>query len=112
MTIRWLPLAGAVALFVPANAGDVVLHGAEPQASVAVAEAAAPHRAVLQQYCFSCHNDRACTGGLALDMLDLTQVGDHPEVWEQVVRKLRTGAMPPAGRRRPDKGVMNIGGEN
>lgn len=105
MTIRWLPLAVAVACFVPANAGDVVLHGAEPQASVAVAEAAAPHRAVLQQYCFSCHNDRARTGGLALDMLDLTQVGDRPEVWEQVVRKLRTGAMPPAGRPRPDKAV-------
>ena len=41
MTIRWLPLAVAVACFVSANAGDVVLHGAEPQASVAVAEAAA-----------------------------------------------------------------------
>ena len=58
-------------------------------------------RAVLEQYCFACHNDRARTGGLALDVLDLTQVSDDAHVWEEVVRKLRTGAMPPAGRPRP-----------
>ena len=53
-------------------------------------------RAVLEQYCFACHNDRARTGGLALDVLDLTQVSDDAHVWEEVVRKLRTGAMPPS----------------
>ncbi len=58
--------------------------------------------AVLRQYCFACHNERAQIGGLALDTHDLTQVAERPDVWEDVVRKLRTGAMPPAGRPRPD----------
>ncbi len=64
-------------------------------------------RAVLQRYCFACHNDRARTGGLALDVLDMTRPGEHPEVWEAVINKLRTGAMPPAGRPRPDRATYD-----
>jgi len=60
-------------------------------------------RAVLDQYCVVCHNQRLKTAGLMLDTLDLAKVGDHAEVWEKVVRKLRTGAMPPAGMPRPGK---------
>lgn len=63
---------------------------------------AEPPRQVLQQYCFACHNERAKTGGLALDILEMTRVGENADVWEAVVRKLRTGAMPPVGRPRPD----------
>lgn len=59
-------------------------------------------RQVLQQYCFACHNDRAKTGGLALDVLEMSSVGENADVWEAVVRKLRTGAMPPVGRPRPN----------
>ena len=64
-------------------------------------------RAVLQRYCFACHNQRTLTAGLALDVLDMTRAGEHPEVWEAVIRKLRTGAMPPAGRPRPDKATYD-----
>ncbi len=71
-----------------------------PTAQAAVAESTP--RAVLQRYCFACHNQRARTGGLALDVLDMTRAGEHAEVWEAVIRKLRTGAMPPVGRPRPD----------
>ena len=63
---------------------------------------AEPPRQVLQQYCFACHNERAKTGGLALDILEMTRVGENADVWEAVVRKLRTGAMPPVGRPRPN----------
>ena len=59
-------------------------------------------RAVLDRYCVTCHNQRLRTADLALDTMDPAHVGDHPAVWEQVVRKLRTGAMPPAGRPRPE----------
>ncbi len=59
-------------------------------------------RAVLDRYCVTCHNQRLLTAGLALDTMDPARVGDHPAAWEQVVRKLRTGAMPPAGRPRPE----------
>ena len=75
---------------------------AQAQSGVATAAAEPPPRAVLQRYCFVCHNARTRTAGLALDVLDLTAAGEHPDVWEAVIRKLRTGAMPPAGRPRPD----------
>ena len=59
------------------------------------------HKAVLQQYCMGCHNSRTRTADLALDTVDLNDAAAHPEIWEKVVRKLRTGAMPPAGMPRP-----------
>ncbi|HJZ76628.1 MAG TPA: DUF1592 domain-containing protein [Vicinamibacterales bacterium] len=64
-------------------------------------------RAVFDKYCVTCHNTRIKTAGLALDALDVEQVGAHAEVWEKVVRKLRTGAMPPVGRPRPDKALSD-----
>jgi len=62
---------------------------------------------VFDKYCVTCHNQRVKTAGLALDVLDLAQIGEHTEAWEKVVRKLRTGAMPPVGRPRPDKSVTD-----
>ena len=69
--------------------------------------ASPPPRAVFDKYCVGCHNQRVKTAGLALDVLDPAQVSEHAEAWEKVVRKLRTGAMPPAGRPRPDKPVSD-----
>ncbi len=68
---------------------------------------AASFHAVLQQYCITCHNQRLKTAGLTLDTLDLTRIPDRAEVWEKVVRKLRSGTMPPAGVRRPDAATYN-----
>jgi hypothetical protein len=42
------------------------------------------------------------TGSLALDGVDLQDIGAHQQTFEKVVTKLRTAAMPPAGRPRPD----------
>jgi hypothetical protein len=61
----------------------------------------AAERALLDQYCVTCHNDKIRTANFSLQKLDLNMVGDHPEVWEKVVRKLRAGVMPPPGVRRP-----------
>jgi len=58
-------------------------------------------RAVLDQYCVTCHNQKLKTAGLQLDKLDLAHVGDQAEAWEKVVRKLRAGMMPPSGLPRP-----------
>ena len=63
--------------------------------------------ATVDRYCAACHNDRLRTAGLSLDGLDLSAVGAHAEVWERVVAKLRTRAMPPAGRPRPDPGTYD-----
>ena len=76
----------------PARAQDG--KGAPPGAAAA--------RAALDRYCVACHNERLRTAGLTLDIVDPAHVGTAPEVWEKVVRKLRTGMMPPAPRQRPD----------
>ncbi len=83
-------------------------------ASVTTASAAAQpdgvtpseHRQLLDQYCVGCHNDRALTGGLSFQRLDLTVVGrdvGETATWEKVIRKLRTRSMPPLGRPRPSE---------
>jgi hypothetical protein len=61
-----------------------------------------PRRAVLQQYCLGCHNQRIRSGGLVLESYDVDRPAANPEVWERVVTKLRAGSMPPAGLPRPD----------
>ena len=100
-------LLGAFALQASADA-EPTEPATAPWAPGAAGQAAEPApRAVLQRYCFTCHNDRARTGGLALDVLDMSGVGEHAEVWEAVIRKLRTGAMPPAGRPRPDRATYD-----
>ena len=75
----------------------VLVAGAVP----AWAQTAAAERAVLDQYCVTCHNDKIKTANLSLQNLDLATAGDHPEIWEQVIRKLRAGMMPPPGMPRP-----------
>ena len=73
----------------------------EPTPSFAVSQ----QRALLDGYCIGCHNQRAKAAGsvpLALDTLDPSQVGADAATWEKVVRKLRSGMMPPAGRPAPD----------
>src|SRR5262245_27166492 len=62
----------------------------------------AEQRALLEEYCIECHNNKARTGNLSLQDLDITRVGDHRAEWEKVVKKLRTGMMPPPGQERPD----------
>jgi mono/diheme cytochrome c family protein len=87
--MRNFVLAGLVLIAISAAAQQ----GARP--------AADPNRAVLERYCFSCHNQRLKIAGLALDTLDFA----HPEkdalTWERAIRKLRGGMMPPPGAPRP-----------
>jgi mono/diheme cytochrome c family protein len=62
----------------------------------------AAYRAVVDQYCVSCHNQRAKIAGLALDSFDVTNPSADAEVWEKVVRKVRVGMMPPQGSPQPE----------
>jgi hypothetical protein len=72
-----------------------------------VAAAPAPDGALLKQYCLGCHNDRAKVGSLTLESLPLTDLGSHAETWEKVVRKIRTGMMPPSGSPRPAREALD-----
>ena len=44
---------------------------------------------------------------MILDRVDLARVADNAAMWEKVIRKLRAGAMPPAGAPRPDAATHN-----
>src|SRR5689334_17305747 len=71
-------------------------------------QAPAPARpALLNQYCITCHNQRLKTAGLLLDSMDLEHVDKDAAAWEKVVRKIRTGMMPPSGARRPDRAALD-----
>ena len=67
----------------------------------------AAQRAVLDKYCVVCHNAKLKTANLMLDQLDLNHLGDHAEIGEKVIRKLRAGLMPPTGMPRPDRAVLD-----
>jgi len=86
---------------------------AAPQAPAAkpasaATEEATKSRALVDQYCVTCHNARLKTGGLVLDkeQLDFARLADHPELTEKVIRKVRAGLMPPTNVRRPDAAAM------
>jgi hypothetical protein len=68
---------------------------------------AAGPRALLDQYCVTCHNQQSRTAGLILDKADVSDtpsgIPSNPEIWEKVIRKLRSGTMPPPGNPRPEK---------
>ena len=63
-------------------------------------------RKVMDQYCVTCHNEKTKAGELLLDRLDLSNLDEHTEIGEKVVRKLRAGLMPPTGMPRPDAAAM------
>ena len=78
-----------------ASVGSVEIVGQEERT-------AAEHRAVLDRYCVTCHNDRLRTGNLSLDSIDSENVSLDASTWEKVLQKMQTQSMPPPGRPRPD----------
>lgn len=77
-----------------------------PDAVPTVAPAAA-HRALIDEYCLSCHDTDKKKAELALDTIAAQDVARHPDVWEKVVRKLRARQMPPLGKPRPDEATYD-----
>jgi hypothetical protein len=64
-------------------------------------------RVFLNTYCLACHNDKLRTAQLSLETVDLSDVTHSGEVLEKVVRKLASGAMPPASAPKPDKATAH-----
>ena len=89
-----LALAASAAL-------PAVLSAQMPAASEPGADAAASSRQLLDRYCVTCHNDRLETAGLSLQEIDTLHVAEGAATWEKVIRKLRTGTMPPSNRPQP-----------
>src|SRR5262245_23556559 len=67
----------------------------------------ADQRALLNEYCVTCHNEKLKTAGLALDKLDLANPAGDAEPFEKVIRKVRAGMMPPQGKPRPTEAAAN-----
>ena len=102
----------AIALFYFATTG--LISGA---VFAQTSETVSPQRALLDQYCVSCHNQAMVNStpvegenllftqlrglGMTLDKENVDDVSENPEVWEKVVRKLRVGVMPPPDNPRP-----------
>src|SRR5215831_8730175 len=83
------------------TAGFPALHAQQPSGERP--SSASPQRALINQYCLGCHNDKLKTGGLALDKVNVEDVSQNPEIWEKVVHKVRARYMPPSGLPRPDE---------
>src|SRR3954468_173384 len=93
----------------PAETGIAQQASAGRQAPTASTPLTSPgaQQALLNQYCVTCHNAKAKTGGLSLDGVSLERVNGEAELWEKVVRKLRAGLMPPAGLPRPPRATLD-----
>jgi hypothetical protein len=72
-----------------------------PPPSIATVANAAQQRALLDYYCVRCHSGLNAEGDMHLDKMDTAHIDKDPAKWEQVVRKLRAGMMPPSGNPRP-----------
>jgi mono/diheme cytochrome c family protein len=81
--------------------------GQAPAPSRAAAPLSAADPGFLKQYCLTCHNERTKVGGLVLDPTAIDHIGTDAETWEKVVRKIKTGMMPPSGMPRPDRATLD-----
>jgi len=61
---------------------------------------------LVKQYCAGCHSERGKAGGLTLAAFDAAKIDEHGDVAEKMIRKLRTGMMPPPNARRPEPEVI------
>jgi hypothetical protein len=87
------PLLGCMVLLLPAIC--------------AAAEPGAARQQLVNRYCLDCHNTADWAGGLALDTQDVSDVAGDAKLWESVVHKVRAGMMPPGGKPRPSRELMN-----
>jgi hypothetical protein len=101
---RWW-ISGAVAASM--TAGGVVLSVEAEPPPAASSVTPARHRALIDEYCVSCHDEDKKRADLALDTVAATDIARHPDVWEKVVRKLRARQMPPITKPRPSETLYN-----
>ncbi len=57
---------------------------------------------VIENYCFQCHNTEDWAGSVAFDMMGDNVIPQNAEVFEEAIKKLRGGLMPPPGAERPE----------
>lgn len=110
-TVNLLP----VALFMAIGGSPSAIGSDEPPASEEVAhekleawtKGSERELALLGQYCMDCHNASDWAGGVAFDLMSLEELDHDAAIWEEAIRKLRAGLMPPQGNPRPQRAVLD-----
>jgi hypothetical protein len=67
----------------------------------------ADSQSVLDQYCVGCHNFEDFSGGFEIEGQGPDQIAQTPELAEKIIKRLRSGLMPPAGQDRPDQATLD-----
>jgi len=55
----------------------------------------------IEGYCFECHNDEDWAGSVAFNLMSEDEIAHEAEVFEEAIRRLKGGHMPPPGAERP-----------
>jgi len=63
---------------------------------------------LIQQTCVACHNEFTLQGGLNLQGFDASNPHLSPVIAEKLIRKLRSGQMPPRNLPRDDVAIANL----
>lgn len=64
---------------------------------------------VIEDYCYKCHNDEDWAGSVAFTLMDADAIPHDAEVWEEAIKRLKGGYMPPPGAERPpEKKLDNL----
>jgi len=100
MMIVWSPVANG-GDETPVS-GDVAYAGFEAWAGDSDQELE-----VLERYCIECHNSSDWAGEVAFDIMPLQDLNHDAAIWEEAIRKLRAGLMPPQGNPRPEREVLD-----
>ena len=93
----------AVVSLLPGDGGVAIVALGQERGNVSSLVA---HQALVNEYCIGCHDALTSSGGFSWDSLDLAHPEQDPELAETVIKKLRSGMMPPAGVPRPEMAAL------
>src|SRR4051812_32744845 len=59
-------------------------------------------RPILMKTCAGCHSEQVSSGGVNLAPYSaFSSIAEHPDDWQKILQKVRTGEMPPKGIPKP-----------
>jgi cytochrome c553 len=90
---------GAIFIAAPSSSTP---QAAATTATTQTSAAATASLATIKEYCTTCHNDKAKMAGVSFDGLTAASLGEHAEVFEKAVKKVRGRVMPPPNAKQPD----------
>ena len=75
------------------------------QAQTSTTDVSKVFKPLFDMYCTTCHDQTRKSGGLALDSLNIRNVGENTAVWEKMLQRLRARRDPPIGMARPEEAL-------